>query len=110
MTNQFGHELSHPEKGGESWHIDDGVLYQAMVGAFNTLVENTDYFMEKWRERLGRDNVLARYKARQFIEIMAEAEAISEFDCELYFALVEKMIGFDSGRMVVSLLDGTEIK
>jgi len=33
-----------------------------------------------------------------------------EFDVGLYFALVEKMIVFDGGRLVVSLLDGTGIE
>jgi len=41
---------------------------------------------------------------------MADAEAISEFDCELYFALVEKMTVFDGGKVVVRLLDGTDIE
>ena len=40
---------------------------------------------------------------------MAGAEAISEFDVDLYFALVEKITVYDGGRLIVSLLDGTEI-
>ena len=40
------------EKGCGSRHIDDGVLYQAFVGAFNVMVENKESFMGKWQERL----------------------------------------------------------
>ena len=58
-------------KGCESRHIDDKVLYQAFVGAFNAMVEKKDYFMEKWQERLERDNILVRYKAKQFMAILA---------------------------------------
>lgn len=58
----------------DSKHIDNGVLYQALVGAYNALVENKAYFIGKWQERLGSDNTLVRHKAKQFIGIMADAE------------------------------------
>jgi len=98
------------EKSCTSKHIDDGVLYQAFVGAFNAMVENKEYFIEKWQERLVDDNLLKRYKARQLIGMITEAEMMTEFDIDLYFALVEKMRVYDGGRVVVSLLDGTELE
>ncbi|EAX47792.1 prophage LambdaSa04, site-specific recombinase, resolvase family [Thermosinus carboxydivorans Nor1] len=91
------------EKGCDSRHIDDGVLYQAFVEVFNTLVENKDYFIGKWQERLESDNVLVRYKAKQFIGIFEGANKIREFDVDLYFALVEKVTVHDGKRIVVSL-------
>lgn len=97
------------KKGCESRHIDDGVLYQAFINVFNAMLENKDYFIGKWQERLESDNVLVRYKTKQFIGILATAEPIHEFDEGLYFSLVEKMTVYDGGRMVVRLLDGTEI-
>ena len=66
--------------------------------------------MEKWQERLGNDNLLRRYKARQFIGIIMEAEVMVEFDVGLYFAMVEMMTVYDGGRVIVSLLDGTELE
>ena len=42
--------------------------------------------------------------------VSAPEWAIKEFDVELYFALVEKMTVFDGGRVIVVLLDGTEIE
>lgn len=98
------------EKGCSSKHIDDGVLYQAFVGAFNAMIENKDYFMEKWQERLASGNLLQRYKARQFIGMMVEAELLTEFDVDLYFMLVEKMTVYDGGRVIISLLDGTSVE
>lgn len=89
-------------------HIDDVFLYQAFVSVFNAMVEQKDYFIAKWRAADG--NELVRYKAKQFIEILAGAEAVSEFDVDLYFALVEKIIVYDGGRLVVSLLDGTDVE
>ena len=82
------------EKGCESRHIDDGVLYQAFVDVFNTLVENKERFIEKWRKRLESENALVRYKAKQFIQVMKEAEPMNEFDIDLYFALVGPVKNF----------------
>ena len=98
------------KKGCDSRHIDDGVLYQAFVDVFNAMIDNKAYFIGKWQERLEKGDALVRYKAKQFPGIMAEAKEIDEFDEGLYFSLVEKMTVFDGGRMVVSLLDGTEVE
>ncbi len=98
------------ERGCTSKHIDDGVLYQAFVNVFNAMVENKDYFLDKWQEGLENDNLLQRHKSRQFIEIMTRAEVMIRFDINLYFALVEKMMVFDGGKVIVSLLDGTNLE
>ncbi|MBP2628435.1 MAG: hypothetical protein H6Q68_3146 [Firmicutes bacterium] len=94
----------------ESKHIDDGVLYQAFVGAFNAMIENEDYFVEKWQERLESNNLLQRYKAKQFIEIITEYKPIAEFDIGIYFALVEKVSVHAEDRLTINLLDGTEVE
>ena len=98
------------EKGCESRHIDDGILYQAFVDVFNAMLENKAYFIGKWQEGLKSDNVLVRYKAKQFIQVMKEAELMKAFSAELYFALVEKMTVFEGGRLIVCLLDGTDVE
>lgn len=73
------------------------------------MVENKACFIGKWQERLGCHNALVRYKAKQFVRIITEYKPIDEFDIDLYFALVEKVTVYDGGRLVVSLLDGTDI-
>ena len=66
--------------------------------------------MEKWQERLDGDNVLVRYKAKQFMAILAAAEVMVEFDVNLYFALVEKMTVVEGNWIIVSLFDGTDVE
>ena len=105
-----GKYLAKGEKGCGSRHIDDGVLYQAFVDVFNAMVGQKDYFLEKWQSRLASNNVLVQYKARQFIRILTEAMVIKEFDVNLYFALTEKITVYENGRLMVSLLDGTDIE
>lgn len=98
------------KKGCNNKHIDDKVLYQAFVDTFNAMIESKDYFMEKWKEHLKSDNVLVRYKAKQFIGILKNAKPIKEFDEDLFFKIVEKMTVFNGEKIIVSLLDGTEIE
>lgn len=98
------------EKGCDSKHIDDGVLYRVFINTFNTLLENKDYFISKWKERLKTDNALYRYKARQFMKIILESAPIAEFKIDLYNALIEKMTVVDGKQVIVKLLDGTELE
>ena len=105
-----GKYLAKGEKGCGSRHIDDAVLYQAFVDVFNAMVEQKGYFLEKWQKSLASNNVLVQYKARQFIRILTETMVIKEFDVNLYFALTEKITVYENGRLMVSLLDGTDIE
>ena len=98
------------EKGCGSRHIDDGVLYQAFVDVFNAMVEQKEYFLEKWKGMRESDSSLQRYKAKQFAKIIADRGRIKEFDVELYFALTEKVVVHGEGRLMVVLLDGTEVE
>ncbi len=98
------------EKSCENKHIDDRVLYQAFINTFNAMIENKNYFMEKWKEHLKSDNLLQRYKAKQFMRIIENAEQIEEFDMDLFFRIIEKMTVFEGEKIIVTLLDGTEIE
>lgn len=66
------------------------------------MIENKDYFMEKWKEHLKSDDVLVRYKAKQFIGILKNSKPIKQFDEDLFFRIVEKII--------VNLFYGTDIE
>ncbi len=98
------------KKSCENKHIDDKVLYYAFINTFNVMVENKEYFIKKWEDELDSENVLVRYKAKLFINILADVEKVEEFDVDMYFRLVEKMTVFDGEKIIVSLLDGTEIE
>ena len=98
------------EKGCESRHLDNVVLYQVFVDVFNMMIKNKDCFLDKWKGMLESDNPLVRYKAKQFAKIIAETEPIKEFDVDMYFALTEKVVVYGEGRLTVGLLDGTEVE
>lgn len=89
--------------------IDDKVLYQIFINVFNAFLENNDYFIQKWEEKKNSENLLEKYKAKQFIEIITDAAPISTFDMNLFFKLVEKMTVYKEEKVIVTLLDGTEV-
>jgi site-specific DNA recombinase len=98
------------KKSCENKHIDDKILYQAFINTFNAMIENKDYFMEKWKEGLQSENLLKRYKIGEFIKMIADAKLIKEFDIDIYFKVIEKMIIFEGNKIIVTLLDGTEVE
>ena len=69
---------------------------------------NKEQFIEKWKAEDGDE--LRRYRAREFIDIIGDGEIIKEFDIDLYFKMIEKMIAIDGEKIVVSYLDGTELE
>jgi site-specific DNA recombinase len=44
------------------------------------------------------------------MEIITGAKPITEFDMDLYFKIAEKMTVFEGDKIIVSLLNGTEIE
>lgn len=85
-------------------------FYQAFINTFNAMIENKNYFRSKWKEHLKSDNLLQRYKANQFMIIIENAELIEEFDMDLFFRIIEKMTVFEGKKIIVTLIDGTEIE
>ena len=89
-------------------HINDGILYEAFVYAFNEIVKNIDYYMTKWQKQIDSEDILEKVTATRFIEIFKEAGLLEQFDTELYLKLLEKITVYED-RVSVGLLDGTEI-
>lgn len=98
------------KKGCENKHIYDRVLYETYIYTFNSMIENNHYFVERWKGHLKSDNALVRYKAKQFVKIIENAKPIKEFNMDLFLKIVEKMVVFDGKKIIVSLLEGTEIE
>nr|WP_304519138.1 zinc ribbon domain-containing protein [Clostridium estertheticum] len=98
------------KKGCGNKHIDDKILYQAFINTFNVIIENKAYFMEKWKAESQSGNLLRRYKADEFIKMIADGEPIKEFDIDIYFKIIEKMIVFEGNKIIVTLLEGTEVE
>lgn len=98
-------------KGCESKHIDEEVLKKAFVEAFNELVANKQYFLEKWRAELDGANELKRYRLNEFMGILEQEEKQEQFNESLCLRILEQIKLFDNkGKMYIALLDGTSMK
>lgn len=65
--------------------------------------------MGKWEELSYGQDILKRVIAKRFIARFKTAKATDQFDVDIYFKLTEKITFFD-GKLVVSLLDGSEVE
>lgn len=98
-------------KGCESKHIDEEVLKKAFVEVFNALVENKQYFLEKWRAELEDSDALKQYKLNQFIEILNYGAKQKQFTENLGLKILEQInVIDDKGKMHITLLDGTNLE
>lgn len=98
------------EKGCQNKHIDDKVLYHTFINTFNSIIENKEYFMEKWNNGLKSENILVRYRSKQFIKVIEKTEPIKEFDVNFFLKLIDKLTVFEGEKIIVSLLDRPEIE
>lgn len=91
-------------------HIDNKLLDKSFINTFNAMIENKYYFINKWKRQLEEGDAFQKYKAKQFIELLDNAEQLTELDEKLLQILVEKMIVFENKMIIVKLLDETEIE
>ena len=96
--------------GCDNTHVNDGKLYEAFINAYNVLVRNKDELTKKWELILNEDDAWKAVTAKRFINHFKEAEEITEFNSGLFYKTVEKLMVTKSGKIVVSLLDGSEIE
>lgn len=90
--------------------ICDEVLYDVFIKAFNSMVEDKEKYIERWEEELQSDNVLIKYKAKQFIGILEKyKEPIKEFNTDLLYSMVEKITVMNEKKFIVILIEGTDI-
>ena len=89
-------------------HIDEEILYKVFISSFNAMVENKGDFIETWKAEDGDE--LSRYRARELIRVIRDGERIEGFDIDLYFKMMGKMTIFADEKIIVKLLDGTEVE
>lgn len=64
--------------------------------------------MTKWQKQIYSEDTFKKVTSKRFVDIFKEAQPIEQFDADLFFKLVEKVVVYEDG-MSVELLDGTEI-
>ncbi len=97
-------------KGCESKHIDEEVLKKAFIEVFNTLVNNKQDFLEKWRAGLEDSNTLKQYRLNEFVGILDYGVKQEQFNEDLCLRMLEQIEVLDGkGKIRMTLLDGTSM-
>ncbi len=97
-------------KGCESTHIDEEVLKKVFVNMFNMLVENKEYFLEKWQVEMKDADVLKKHRLNIFMRILEPVTKIGEFDDSLCLKILEQIKVVGKDKIVILLLDETTLE
>lgn len=91
-------------------HIYEETLIKIYLMAWNRLLECREMLMPEWEEKIQGVDLLAKFRAMDFMEITKDAEPIKELDIDLMLRTVENIKVYESGIVVTVFLDGTEIE
>ena len=97
------------EKNGhtcDSENIREASLRQAVVIAWNSLVEHRDELLPRWERQAVDGDALQRYRARLMIAITAEGPLDTEVP-ELTRMMLEEITVHSPTELTVSFLDGS---
>ncbi|WP_044476999.1 recombinase family protein [Oceanobacillus massiliensis] len=91
-------------------HVDETILEQAFMMAWNALIDNRDEIKARWETHAEFGNPLEQYRAVQFADITENAKHITEFGIDFMLKTLDHITIFESGKLVVTFMDGTEIE
>lgn len=90
-------------------HVDDYKIRDSFVEAYNALVSNKEDYLKDIEEAEKFTNPLRRVVAKRFQAILDQAKIIENFDVELFFKVVEKIVISEEMRIEWHFLNGSKI-
>ena len=66
--------------------------------------------MPEWESKMQGDDLLARFRAMEFLEITKDAQPLKELDIDLMLRTVNFIKVYENGMVVTVFLDVTEIE
>ena len=91
-------------------HVDEEVLKEAFIMAWNALLDNREDIKKRWERYAEFGNPLEQYRAVQFANITENAEHITKFETNFMLKTLDHIAIFENGKLVVTFMDGTEIE
>ncbi len=91
-------------------HIDEETVREIYMMAWNRLLECRDMLVLELEEKMQGEDLLARFRAMDFMEITKGAQPLWEVDIDLMLRTVEYIKVCEDGMVVTVFLDGTEIE
>lgn len=78
--------------------------------AWNSILENREYFIEKRKDQKQSENLLKGYRAERFIELVIGGEPIQKLETDFMLKTLDHIKVFEDGTLMVVFLGGTEIE
>lgn len=91
-------------------HVDEAVLNQAFMMAWNSLIDNRDEIRPRWETHDEFGDLLKHYRAVQFADITENTKHITDFEIDFMLKTLNHITVFESGKLVVTFMDGTGIE
>lgn len=89
-------------------HIDQSTLEAIFVQGWNLLMEERQECCSKWKRLIKDKNPLLAYRAKRMLEYVNKE--VQEFDAEQMHEVLECIMIFETGKIVVKYLDGTIVE
>lgn len=91
-------------------HIEENTVRKIYFIAWNKLLKCRDALLQEWEEKAQGEDLLARFRVVDFMELTEHARPIQELNVDLMLRTLDYVKVYESGVVVTVFLDGTEIE
>ena len=84
-------------------------MIEIYMMAWNRLLECWKMLMPEWERKMQGNDLLAKFRAMDFMEVTKDARTIKELDIDLMLRTVNHLRVHKNRTVVTLFLDGTEI-
>lgn len=97
-------------QGCNNRHIEESALEQIFIIAWNTIIENIESCRTKWKAQANGDDLFTAYRAKDFLKLTENAESINKVETEFMIRVLDNIIIYESGDIIINFYDGTKIE
>lgn len=91
-------------------HVEESTLEKAFVMAWTGILENKEYFLQKWEEQEKGEDLLEVYRAKDFRNLVSVTAEALKIDADFMLRVLQCIKVFEDGNLLVVFLDGTEVE
>jgi len=91
-------------------YVEESTLEKAFVMAWNGILENKEYFLQKWEDQKKTEDLLEIYRTKDFQELVKATVVDVKMGMDFMLRVLGCIKVFENGQLLVVFLDGTEIE
>ena len=96
--------------GCTSRQIEETVLEEAFILAWNALLENRDEIKKRWERYAEFENSLEQYRTLQCSYIIEEVSKMTSCETDFLLRTLGHIKVYESGKLVIKFMEGTEFE